>query len=118
MAKAVGDDRLGAIEAAAEALARRIGLERRARDLAPLASLTRLVEVSLFTSKEVADLGPPADLQRLRYVDLRGCDAVTDLAPLRGVIQRGGEVEVGGDLREELARLRAQEEGAGAPEKP
>jgi hypothetical protein len=86
-----------------------------ARDLAPLASLARLEELSLFASKEVADLGPLAGLERLRHVDLRGCDAVTELTPLRGVIRRGGEVEVDGNLRNELARLRDDKGEANAP---
>ena len=80
-----------------------------ARNLAPLASLAHLVELNLFASKQVADLGPLAGLDHLRYVDLRGCDAVTDLAPLAGVLERGGEVEVGGDLLAELARLREED---------
>jgi internalin A len=93
-------------------------MSTKARDLAPLASLTRLEELSLFASKQVADLGPLAGLERLRHVDLRGCDAVVNLAPLRGVVERGAKVEVYGNLRDELARLRDDKGEAGAPTKP
>jgi len=75
-------------------------------DLAPLASLTELVELNLWQCKQVTDLGPLANLKRLERIHLGGCDGVKDLTPLREMIRRGGKVGVSKELTAQVERLR------------
>lgn len=59
-------------------------------DLAPLACLSGLQELSLAQAKLLRDVGPCAALAGLCRLDLSGCSSVRDLRPVLHLLRAGG----------------------------